>query len=190
LPTDSLTDSAAPAESVRLSRNPSRRSLVITGIALVAVVLVVGAYASSNASKSGRTKPSATAASEVKTGDPNVVAKPGTRLMRVTTPPAKTHAMISLPAGTPELAVRVKFEPYGISPSGAVVVRVSEAEPTSGGNESATLAKRLTSANLLARAGKGLNVAALYGGKYSGTLKVVPDQGAYALVLTDAEPLP
>jgi len=177
-----------PADAPRAI--PNRTLIIIVGLVAVAAVLIGGSILTSRGVEPGRTTPSATAGSETKTGDVNTVAAPGSELKLVTAPPARTHVMLSLPAGTPESSVRVTFRPYGIGPNGGLVVRVDEATAVGESEDASTLAKRLTGANLLVRSGEGVSASALRGGQYSGTIQTVAEQDAYAFVLTSAEPQP
>jgi len=84
----------------------------------------------------------------------------------------------------------VKFEPYGLAPSGGLVIRVSEASPVGENTDAKSLAARMKAANLVVAAESDVSPTALRGGKYSGTIKTVAEKDAYSFVLTNAEELP
>lgn len=187
---DSSPGSVTPAEPVDPPRAIPKRTLIIVGVVAVAVALISGSLLTSRGVEPGRTKPAAAAVSETKPGEANTVATPGSELKLVTAPPARTHVMISLPAGTPESSVSVTFRPYGLGPNGRLVVRIDQATAVGDSEDASMLAKRLTGANLLVRSGDGVSASALRGGEYSGTIKTLAEKDAYAFVLINAEPRP
>jgi len=186
--TDSSADSTDPAESVSASPQPSRRkSVIIAGVAIVAIALVVGSFISSRTVTPGKTSPSASSSTRMKTGDPEKVADEGATLPRITDPPTNTHVMLSLPKGTPEMTFAVTFEPYGLAPSGGIVIRVNNARATDSATEAQNLAKRLTGVNLVVTPGSDVAAVSMRGGTYSGVVNTVEDQDAYSFALTKAE---
>jgi len=189
VPTDSNSGSAVSAEPGSRAHT-SRTLLIVVGVIVLAALLVGGSLLTSQRADSSRTTPRGTSAAEIKQGAPNSVAPEGSELKRLTQPPSNAHVMISLPAGTPKLEVQVVFEPYGISPSGGVVVRVSDATPVGERDDAKGLAQRLLGANLVVRAGPGGDAASLRGGRYKGTIETVAEKEAFAFVLTKAELLP
>lgn len=186
---NSSTDPADKAGSADMSSRPSKRSIVIAAIAVVAVALVVGSLLSSRSQKAGVTSPSASLAEQVKRGDPDKVAAEGSELRRIEEPPRNAHVMISLPKGTLEFVFAIVFRPYGLAPSGGLVIRVESAKPLSHDNEEAVrLAKRLTGSNLVVSPGTAAPIASLRGGTYAGDLKIVEQPDAYSFELIAAEP--
>jgi len=164
--------------------------MIVVGLVVLGAVLVGGSLLTTRGVEPGRNTPSETSAAEIKQSDPNAVASEGSDLKRITRPPSNAHVMISLPAGTPELAVDVVFEPYGIAPSGGVVIRVAQATPIGERDDAKDLAQRLQGVNLVARTGSGDDAASMRGGRYQGTIETVAEKEAFAFRLTNVEMLP
>jgi len=190
VPTDSNSGSAVSAEPGSRAHVSASRTLIVVGVVVLVAVLVGGSLLTSRSAEPGRTTPRETSAAESKTGDPNSVAPAGSELKRITQPPSNAHVMISLPAGTPKLEVDAVFEPYGISPSGGAVIRVSDVTPVGDRDDAKELAQRLQGVNLVVRAGPGTDAASMRGGRYRGTIETVAEKEAFAFVLTKAELLP
>ena len=184
-----MSQPASSAGAVDESPKPNRRPLIYAAIAVLAVALIAGSYLSTkSADRASTAKLSGvSSAVPIKQGDPNEIAERGSKMLLVTKPPARTRALLSLPPGTPTQEFEIEFEPYGVAPSGGLVIRVSKATPKGDGAEAAELAKQLAKANMVVETGSSVDAAAFKGGRYTGTVSTVPKDGAFAFALKQSE---
>lgn len=157
----------------------SRTVFVVAAIVAVVAILLGGSYITAKGSRLFGGRGSSTASeTQVKSGDPNVLAAPGQKLLRIVTPPSQTRTEIKLAKDLGNPVFRVEFHPYGLASNGTVVIRVTKVSAQGGNRLAAPFAQALAGQNLQASVALDSRAVLKTGGLYSGNVTLVDDSGA------------
>ena len=165
-----------------------RPVVIVSAVALVAVVLVGGSLITG---KGGlfRSRPAAvSAADQIKSGDPNVVAPTGQPLLRVVTPPQQTRTEIRLTKDLGKPVFLVEFQPYGLTSGGSAVIQITKANAQGGNPLAPKFAQTLPGQNFKVALELGSLAVLKTGGSYSGTFSLVEKDGVTSFRIADVKP--
>jgi hypothetical protein len=179
-----------PADIIASAQAPlwKRPIVVVAAIALLAIVLVGGSIVTNKRGLLRSRSASVSAADQVKTGDPNVVAAPGQPLMRVVTPPKQTRTEIRLTKDLGKPVFLVEFQPYGLASGGTAVIQVTKASARGGNQLASKFAQALPGQNFRVAVELGSLPVLKDGGRYAGTLSLVEAEGVSSFKIADVKP--
>ena len=150
-----------------------RRTVIIVSVAAGALFLVGGALFTAGYGRLGSNPPARNVPVAEKTGNANAVATPGQALLRVVNPPENTRTAIrlSVDLGSPTYAIT--FEPYGITSTGAAVIKVTAIHTKGGSPLAAKFGQQLVGQNLQVTLAPDSLEALRTGGSYTSNMSLV-----------------
>lgn len=164
-----------------------RRSVIAVAVALGVIVLLVGSILTSRSGLLGREPASTATPVAAKTGDPNAVAAPDTKLLRIETPPNQTRTQIRLAKDIGKPVFGVAFEPYGLGSGNTAVIRLTKVSAEGGTPLAADFAKALVRENLQVLLGTDDASALKTGGAYVGKISLVTRAGVTSFALSGVQ---